>query len=54
MVLTLGESGHFSDEHYDDQMQDWVNNRYRPTPFTDAAVARATRHTLVLHPQVGP
>jgi penicillin amidase len=50
MVLTLGESGHFSDEHYDDQMQDWVNNRYRPTPFSDGAVTRATRHTLVLHP----
>jgi penicillin amidase len=51
MVLTLGESGHFSDEHYDDQMQDWVNNRYRPTPFSDDAVARATRHILVLEPK---
>jgi len=50
MVLTVGESGHYSDEHYDDQMQDWVNNVYRRTPFSDDAVARATRHTLVLQP----
>ncbi len=50
MVLTLGESGNWSDEHDGDQLQDWVTDRYRPTPFTDAAVAAATRDTLVLVP----
>ncbi len=50
MVLTVGESGHFSEEHYDDEMQDWVANRYVPTPFSDAAVMRATKDTLVLEP----
>lgn len=51
MVLTLGESGNWSDAHDGDQLQDWVSNRYRPTPFTDAAVAAATRDTLVLTPK---
>jgi penicillin amidase len=50
MVLTLGESGNWSDAHYGDQLQDWVANSYRPTPFSDAAVAAATRDTLVLTP----
>ena len=51
MVLTLGESGNWSDAHYGDQLQDWVANRYRPTPFTDAAVNAATRDTLFLTPK---
>jgi len=50
MVLTLGESGNWSDAHYGDQLQDWVANRYRPTPFSDAAVNAATRDTLFLTP----
>ncbi|HEY5093821.1 MAG TPA: penicillin acylase family protein [Candidatus Eremiobacteraceae bacterium] len=50
MVLTLGESGNWSDAHYGDQLQDWVENRYRPTPFSDAAVTAATRDTLFLTP----
>jgi penicillin amidase len=51
MVLTLGESGNWSDAHYGDQLQDWVSNRYRPTPFTDAAVMSSTRDTLILVPR---
>ncbi|HKW45637.1 MAG TPA: penicillin acylase family protein [Candidatus Eremiobacteraceae bacterium] len=51
MVLTLGESGNWSDAHYGDQLQDWVSNRYRPTPFSDAAVDDDTRDTLVLTPK---
>ncbi len=51
MVLTLGESGNWSDAHYGDQLEDWVSNRYRPTPFTDAAVASSTRDTLILVPK---
>jgi penicillin amidase len=51
MVLTLGESGNWSDAHYGDQLQDWVANRYRPTPFTDAAVNAAARDTLFLTPK---
>jgi len=52
MVLTLGESGNWSDAHYGDQLEDWVSNRYRPTPFTDAVVASATRDTLILAPKM--
>jgi penicillin amidase len=51
MVLTLGESGNWSDAHDGDQLQDWVSNHYRPTPFSDAAVAAATRDTLILTPK---
>jgi penicillin amidase len=51
MVLTLGESGNWSDAHYGDQLQDWAANNYRPTPFSDTAVAAATRDTLVLTPK---
>src|SRR5579872_1246328 len=51
MLLTLGESGHATDPHYADQAKDFVNVRWVPTPFTDAAVARATKDTLVLKPK---
>src|SRR4029077_9122579 len=51
MVLTVGESGNWSDVHYGDQAQDWVANRYRPTPFTDAAVDASARDTLFLTPK---
>lgn len=51
MLLTLGESGHFSDEHYLDQLADFTAVRWAPTPFTPHAVAAATQHTLHLLPQ---
>lgn len=50
MLLTLGESGQYSDAHYDDQAADFLAVRWVPTPFTNTAVAKATRDTLVLHP----
>ena len=50
MLLTLGESGLFSDSHYDDQMQDFADVRWAPLPFSDAAVQAATQHTLILEP----
>jgi penicillin amidase len=51
MILTLGESGIYSDPHYDDQLEDFVNVRYVPMPFSRAAVLAATKHTLVLEPR---
>lgn len=50
MVLTLGESGVWTDPHYIDMERDWVDVVYRPTPFSDAAVSRATTDTLRLEP----
>ena len=50
MLLTLGESGIYSDPHYDDQVDDFVHVRMVSVPFSKAAVLAATRHTLVLEP----
>ena len=54
MLLTLGESGIFSDPHYDDQVDDFVHVNMVPVPFSKAAVLAATRHTLVLEPLNSP
>jgi len=51
MLLTLGESGLYSDPHYDDQLEDFVNVQYEPMPFSQAAVLAATKHTLILEPR---
>jgi len=48
MLLPLGESGQYSDPHYDDQLEDFVDVRYVPMPFSQSAVLSATQHTLVL------
>lgn len=50
MLLTLGESGVWTDAHYDDMERDWVNVGWSPTPFTDAAVIAAAADTLRLEP----
>lgn len=51
MLLTLGESGVYSDPHYDDQLDDYTDVRMVAVPFTPAAVLAATQHTLVLKPE---
>ncbi|MBV8082619.1 MAG: penicillin acylase family protein, partial [Candidatus Eremiobacteraeota bacterium] len=51
MLVPLGESGVYSDPHYDDQLDDYTAVRYVPVPFSQAAVQAATQHTLVLTPQ---
>lgn len=48
--ITLGESGVPSSPHWKDQLADWRAVTPRPFPFTDAAIARATKETLVLEP----
>jgi penicillin G amidase len=50
MVLTLGESGQFNDQHYQDQVEDFLAVKWVPTPFSDAAVRAATKDTLTLNP----
>ncbi|HSS20287.1 MAG TPA: penicillin acylase family protein [Pyrinomonadaceae bacterium] len=49
--ITLGESGLPSSPHWKDQLADWRAVTPREFPFTEAAVAKATRETLVLAPQ---
>jgi acyl-homoserine lactone acylase PvdQ len=51
MLLTLGESGQYTDEHYVDQLNDFTAVAWAPTPFTEKAVAEATKHTLQLVPR---
>jgi penicillin amidase len=48
--ITLGESGLPNSPHWKDQLEDWRNVTPRPFPFTKAAVASATKGTLVLEP----
>ncbi|HYG81109.1 MAG TPA: penicillin acylase family protein, partial [Pyrinomonadaceae bacterium] len=48
--IALGVSGVPSSPHWKDQLDDWRNVTPRPFPFTKAAVAAATKQTLVLEP----
>ena len=48
--ITLGESGMPTNAHWNDQLPDWRAVTPRAFPFTDAAVARAAKSTLVLEP----
>lgn len=48
--ITLGQSGHLLSPHYCDQYTAWHSGRSFPFPFSDAAIARATRYRLRLLP----
>ena len=49
--ITLGESGLASSPHWTDQLADWRAVTPRPFPFSEAAVAQATKETWVLEPK---
>jgi penicillin amidase len=51
MGIALGESGQPKSPHWTDQLADWRAVTPREFPFTVAAVAKATKSTLVLSPQ---
>ena len=48
--IALGESGLPKSPHWSDQLADWRAVTPREFPFTQAAVAKATKQTLVLEP----
>lgn len=48
LSLPTGESGEIGSRHYDDLSSDWVRGTLRPLPFSDDAVRRAARRTLLL------
>jgi penicillin G amidase len=48
--ITLGESGVPSSPHWKDQLDDWRAVTPRVFPFSQPAIARATKQTLVLEP----
>jgi penicillin amidase len=49
--ITLGQSGVPSSSHWKDQLDDWKNVTPRVFPFSEAAIAKATRQTLILEPK---
>ena len=49
--ITLGESGNPASPHWKDQLEDWRAVTPRPFPFTQTAIATATKETLVLAPK---
>jgi len=48
--ISLGESGIPSSHHWNDQLADWRAVTPREFPFSEAAVAKATRETTILTP----
>ncbi|MBV8246801.1 MAG: penicillin acylase family protein [Candidatus Eremiobacteraeota bacterium] len=50
IVIPEGESGEPGSPHYTDLNADWQANRLIALPYSDAAVARHTRETLLLSP----
>jgi penicillin amidase len=50
-VLAGGQSGNPCSRHYDDQWEHWRRGEAIPLPFSEAAVAAATRSTLRLEPE---
>ncbi|MBA2702356.1 MAG: penicillin acylase family protein [Blastocatellia bacterium] len=49
--ITLGESGLPATSHWSDQLADWRAVTPREFPFTEAAIAKATKATTVLEPK---
>ena len=49
--ITLGESGLPATAHWSDQLADWRAVTPREFPFTEAAIANATKTTTVLEPK---
>ncbi|CAN5729467.1 penicillin acylase family protein [soil metagenome] len=48
--ISLGQSGIPSSPHWTDQLADWRAVTPRVFPFTDAAIERATKRTVLLQP----
>jgi penicillin G amidase len=50
MLITGGESGQPGSEHYRDQFPYWFEGKPIYAPFSDAAEAKANKHTVTLKP----
>ncbi len=50
MQIPAGQSGQFGSAHYKDQFTYWFEGKPIAAPFSEAAEARAKRHTLTLKP----
>jgi len=49
--ITLGESGIPSNPHWKDQLADWRAVTPHVFPFSEAAIATATKDTMMLEPK---
>jgi len=49
--ISLGQSGIPTSPHWTDQLADWRAVTPRVFPFTDAAVEKATKRTVLLQPK---
>ncbi|MGB7818365.1 MAG: penicillin acylase family protein [Ornithinibacter sp.] len=52
-INQTGVSGHPADDHYADQVDDWVNGQQRPWPFSEEAVRDTDPQVLTLLPDTG-
>ena len=50
LLITAGQSGQLGSSHYSDQFSYWYEGRPIFAPFSDAAEAKARKHTLTLKP----
>ena len=50
LLITSGESGQPGSNHYADQFSFWYEGKPILAPFSDAAEAKAAKHTLRLKP----
>jgi penicillin G amidase len=50
LLIPSGESGQPGSSHYSDQFSYWYEGKPILAPFSDAAVAKARKHTLTLKP----
>jgi penicillin G amidase len=49
-VISPGQSGHPASVNYDDQIQLWLNVRYRPMVFGREMAGLSAKHRLILKP----
>jgi hypothetical protein len=49
--ISLGQSGIPNSPHWTDQLSDWRAVTPRVFPFTDAAIEKAAKYSLVLEPK---
>ena len=50
LCLPLGESGDPASAHREDQLDEWRNVAPSLVPFSENAIASATRHVLIMTP----
>ncbi|MCA9974646.1 MAG: penicillin acylase family protein, partial [Anaerolineales bacterium] len=50
IVIPTGQSGHPGQEHYDDQIELWLNGKFHPMRFGRESVEAAAKDILILQP----